>query len=224
MVDGLADGRVVLLPKVNHVMADGTALLDFSIRMFDPGTDAGSTAPGEAATIWDPEPAPAPASLLARGLAERSRRQVGALWQFAASATDPAVLSGLARSVVGLGGSGSGVAPSLPVTKPVGPRRDVVWLKLPWDDLERVKRAQGTTLNDVVLAVTAGALAYYLEHSRPMTDRPLMSRPTPTSSGATSTPTSTATHRARPRATGPVTQPPGRPRACWCRCPPTAAP
>ncbi|HRA35048.1 MAG TPA: wax ester/triacylglycerol synthase family O-acyltransferase [Acidimicrobiales bacterium] len=169
VVDGLADGRVVLLPKVNHVMADGTALLDFSIRMFDPGTDAGSTAPGEAATIWDPEPAPAPASLLARGLAERSRRQVGALWQFAASATDPAVLSGLARSVVGLGGSGSGVAPSLPVTKPVGPRRDVVWLKLPWDDLERVKRAQGTTLNDVVLAVTAGALAYYLEHSRPDT-------------------------------------------------------
>jgi hypothetical protein len=162
VVDGLADDRVVLLPKVNHVMADGMALLDFASRIFDEGTDETSTDPGEATSAWDPEPAPAAASLLARGLADRTRRQVGALWQFASSAADPAVLRGLARSVIGLGGSGSGVAPSLPVTRPVGPRRDVVWLTLPWADLERVKRARGTTLNDVVLAVTAGALAHYL--------------------------------------------------------------
>ncbi len=164
VVDGLADGRVVLLPKVNHVMADGMALLDFSIRLLDTGTGPEHAAPGSPEVPWTPEPPPATSARLADGLAERTRRQVGALWQFAASAADPAVLSGLARTVIGLSGGGSGVAPPLPVTRPVGPRRDVVWLRLPWDDLEAVKRAQGTTLNDVVLAVTAGALAHYLAH------------------------------------------------------------
>ena len=192
VVDGLADGRVVLLPKVNHVMADGTALLDFSIRLLDAGTDA----PGTPTTTWDPEPAPPTAALLATGLAERTRRQVGALWQFTTSAADPAVLGGLARTVVGLGGSGSGIAPPLPVTRAVGPRRDVVWQKLPWDDLERVKRAEGTTLNDVVLAVTAGALAHYLAHQEPdgtttASERPTSERPTadhPTSGGSAAGP------------------------------------
>lgn len=164
VVDGLADGRVVVLPKVNHVMADGMALLDFSIRLLDAGTGPEHTTPGSPGEPWAPEPPPPTPARLADGLAERTRRQMGALWQFAASAADPAVLSGLARTVVGLGGRGSGVAPPLPVTRPVGPRRDVVWLRLPWDDLEQVKRAQGTTLNDVVLAVTAGALAHYLAH------------------------------------------------------------
>lgn len=164
VVDGLADGRVVLLPKVNHVMADGMALLDFALRLLDAGTGTEHARPGSPAVPWSPEPPPPTSARLADGLAERTRRQVGALWQFAASAADPAVLSGLARAVIGLGSGGSGVAPPLPVTRPVGPRRDVAWLRLPWDDLERVKRAQGTTLNDVVLAVTAGALAHYLAH------------------------------------------------------------
>jgi hypothetical protein len=182
VVDGLADGRVVLLPKVNHVMADGMALLDFSIRLLDAGTGPEHAAPGSPEVPWAPEPPPATSARLADGLAERTRRQVGALWQFAASAADPAVLSGLARTVIGLGGGGSGVAPPLPVTRPVGPRRDVVWLQLPWDDLERVKRAQGTTLNDVVLAVTAGALAHYLAHQP--TPRPATDTDTDTGAGA----------------------------------------
>jgi len=53
-------------------------------------------------------------------------------------------------------------APKLAITRPVGPHRDFVWVRLPLGDLRAVARTQGVTLNDVGLAVVAGALGHYL--------------------------------------------------------------
>lgn len=161
VVDGLAGDRVAVLPKVNHVMADGMALLEFSLRLldFEPQFH------GEEPSPWTPEPVPDARSLLTSGMANRIGNQVGALWRVVATATNPKVLLGAAKAIGRLGHTGSGRAPGLPITRPVGPHRDFLWARLPWSDLDRVKRAEGTTLNDVILAVAAGALAHYLDHT-----------------------------------------------------------
>ena len=42
------------------------------------------------------------------------------------------------------------------------------------DDVKKVKTAAGTTLNDVVMAISAGALRRYLEEKKALPKDPLM--------------------------------------------------
>ncbi|MEZ5143198.1 MAG: wax ester/triacylglycerol synthase family O-acyltransferase [Acidimicrobiales bacterium] len=170
LIDGLADGRVVLVPKVSHVMADGMALLEFALSLLDagpPGEQTPSSAAASAPPAWSPERLPDTVPLVVRTAVERTRSQLGTLAQLAATAADPRRWVGAAGAAVRLASEGRGRAPSMPITAAVGPRRDFVWCRLPWDDLTRVRKAAGGTLNDVVLAVTAGALARYLVERGP---------------------------------------------------------
>jgi WS/DGAT/MGAT family acyltransferase len=167
LIDGLAGDRVAVLPKVSHVMADGMALLTFSLSLLD----VEPSPPSVSSTGWEPEPLPGVGPLVVTTAVERLGSQLDALWQLARTAADPRRWVGASSALWRMVTSGSGRAPGLPITRPVGHRRDFVWVRLPWSDLTQVKRAGGGTLNDVVLAITAGALARYLEHRRtPATD------------------------------------------------------
>src|SRR5205085_1775333 len=53
------------------------------------------------------------------------------------------------------------------------PHRKVAFVQVPIDDIKTVKRAFGTTVNDVVLAVCAGAVRRYLEKDGALPDRSL---------------------------------------------------
>jgi WS/DGAT/MGAT family acyltransferase len=50
------------------------------------------------------------------------------------------------------------VAPTSPLNKPLSPLRSLVWAQRPLDDLRRVKRTYGTTVNDVLLASVTAAV------------------------------------------------------------------
>ncbi len=158
-IDGLADGRVAGVLRVHHVMADGLALLDAASLVLDtePRADADAPAP------WTPGSAPGSAGRLLASLADRARHQVG----FALSAPrvmlDPRRVLGLARTAGGLRHLRSSMAPALGITERVGPHRNVNWMSLPMDDLLAVKRARGTTINDVMLTVVAGALRSHVD-------------------------------------------------------------
>lgn len=139
---------------MSHVLADGMALLDFTLSILDPGprTPAPPTAPSEQATS-----APNPVALLAAATIGRSRRRVSAGLRAVDGLRRPGkVLSGgvaLAKAAVTVQ-----PAPQSPLSRPVGPRRDLTWLRRPMAELQQMKRAQGVSLNDVVLAAVAGAL------------------------------------------------------------------
>jgi WS/DGAT/MGAT family acyltransferase len=64
-----------------------------------------------------------------------------------------------------VGASTGGLAPRMSITRAVGPHRDFTWVNLPMADLVEVKRALGATLNDVGLAIVAGALRHYVERT-----------------------------------------------------------
>ncbi|MBK7321559.1 MAG: hypothetical protein IPI82_03620 [Candidatus Microthrix sp.] len=94
----------------------------------------------------------------------RARRQgeiaVGAVRSLA-SLLDPRRVPGVVRSVAdtvaGAMRGGVETAPPMPLNGRVGPHRDVLWAAMSMPDLMSVKRAHGTTLNDVVLTVVTGA-------------------------------------------------------------------
>jgi hypothetical protein len=65
-------------------------------------------------------------------------------------------------------------APATTLNAAITPHRNVAAVTLPFDDVKAVKRALGTTVNDVVLAVCAGALRRYLDTHGELPEDPLV--------------------------------------------------
>jgi diacylglycerol O-acyltransferase len=153
VVEGVEGDRIAVIPKVSHVMADGTALLDFMVSVLD--LEPGPSAPRAAAMAEGAAP-PGRAQVLARGAIQRTRRQlarsVGLLGGLRRPVRTVSTGFGLARSALA-----ARPAPPSPINRPVGRRRDMTWMQQPMPELQRLKRAQGVSLNDVVLAAVAGA-------------------------------------------------------------------
>lgn len=161
VVDGIDgdDDRVAVVLRVHHAMVDGITLLNAAFLLLDAEPDP---TPDEPPPPWAPEPTPAPLQLLMDGLRTRRRHQVDIAAEALRTVLDPRRLLGMARSAVGSLTSPPTTAPSLALNGRVGRRRDMVWTSLPLAGLLAVRRAQGTTLNDVVLAVTADAIRRHL--------------------------------------------------------------
>lgn len=164
-VDEVDDDRVAFVLRVHHVLADGLSLFDAAMLLmdFEPRDHP------DVAVPWAPEAPPGDDRLLAEALVVRSRSQrdlaLGALRPLA-SFLDPRRVPGLLRAIGGGITGGVQTAPALPLSGRVGRQRDVLWASLSMPDLQAVKRAAGTTLNDVVLAVVTGAVRRHLGDDR----------------------------------------------------------
>ncbi|RIK99568.1 MAG: wax ester/triacylglycerol synthase family O-acyltransferase, partial [Proteobacteria bacterium] len=93
-------------------------------------------------------------------LADAARRALAAPAQAVRGARD---------ALVGLGESLAALRPASPTPlnpEHVGPHRRVDWLRFDLEEVKRVRRHLGGTLNDVVLATVAGALRRYLRAHR----------------------------------------------------------
>jgi WS/DGAT/MGAT family acyltransferase len=70
------------------------------------------------------------------------------------------------RALAPLLAGGLGVATPTPLNQPVGPHRRFDWLPMRLDEIAKVRARYGGTVNDVVLAVVAGAMRRYLKNVR----------------------------------------------------------
>jgi diacylglycerol O-acyltransferase len=157
-VEGIEGDRIAVVAKVDHVMADGMAVLEatFSVLDLEPGAHSETPPP------WAPQPPPAPGWLLLAAMADQVRRQIEVGRRAVGALGRPARLIGAVRTLAEAVMSTAVPAPKLAITHPVGPHRDFAWVPLHLEDLREVARTQGVTLNDVVLSVVAGALGPYL--------------------------------------------------------------
>jgi diacylglycerol O-acyltransferase / wax synthase len=147
---GLADGRVGLLIRLHHVVADGVAAIALLGPLFDTTADA----PTEEPPAWVPAPAPAPVDLRADAV----RRRLAPVSDGAAWLLHPGRWWGQARTTMGplLQLVKDGPAPRSFLNGAIGPDR---LLHLARGDLERARtaaHAHGATINDLVLAAVAG--------------------------------------------------------------------
>lgn len=162
VADRLDGGRVGIVGKLHHCMVDGSGVVELGSLLLDLDPDATP----ERAKEWTPEPGPGPAGLLAAGLADLAREQLRMARSAAGAARSP-------RRAVALAGGAPAAAQALfdavrparpvpPINQPISPRRHVGFATRPLEDLLRVKREFGVKLNDVVLAVSAGALRRFV--------------------------------------------------------------
>ena len=170
LITGLNHKRVAVYTKIHHAAVDGvsgtellTLLLDLSpegrdlppaapFRPVRPPNRAALTALAAARLAWWPVQTVRVANDLVRVLPSL------------APALSPVVggLLGLDRGDGGVIRTPTGRAPATPFNKPITPHRRLAFRSVPLDDVKKVKNAFGFSVNDVVLAMCAGALRRWL--------------------------------------------------------------
>jgi diacylglycerol O-acyltransferase len=168
LVQGLEDGGFALISKTHHSMVDGIAGVDISTVLFDLARHPQEQEQEQEQDVdgWTPMPEPSDADLVAEGVkglvrtpADLAGRALGALSRPGRTAGD------LREIVEGLGEvawAGLNPAPDVPLNVPIGPHRRVWWVRSRLDHFKQIKNSLGGTVNDVVLAVVAGALGRWL--------------------------------------------------------------
>ncbi len=204
LITGLSGGRTALMLKFHHAAVDGvggqeimTTLLDTKPLATMPldtmplGTGAGST-PATTPEPLAPEPVPHDAEMLARALGSLATSPIRLLQlQRRLWANLPNTLRftrrhpetvDVARGLnLPRGHHDGGVlapppllAPHVSFNRPVGTARSWVFGTAPLAEAKALKKAAGVTVNDVVLAMCAGALRRWLTDHGELPDRPLV--------------------------------------------------
>lgn len=183
-VDGYADGSVVLLEKVHHVMMDGISGIDVAMLLTDATPEptalaASAPAPASDGRHGSPPTAVGPAPSELRPLAAGRMGDLGLeRWLFEAPARTAGALVGAVRHPVGVARAATAaaqraetlargiaslltpatVAPRTPLNRPVGRHRRYAHVEAQLGPLHKVAGAHGCTVNDVVLAAVAGGV------------------------------------------------------------------
>ena len=166
LVDRVGDGHFALIAKTHHCLVDGISGVDITTVLFDLEPDPPAPQPAEP---WVPRPEPSGATLLADALVERAGAPMDLARAAAGAVTHPQqALAAGAAAAIGLAAitrAGLGGAPRSPLNDRIGPHRRFTWVDAELATLKAIKNALGGTVNDVVLAVVAGALrTYHLAH------------------------------------------------------------
>ena len=165
LVEGLADGAFALLSKSHHAMIDGIAGVDLGTVLFDLGPEG--RPPEEGLEAWKPDPEPSPVDLLAAGIAGFTKTTLGVAAKALGALSRPERAIEEAKvTAEGLGEivwAAANPAPASPLNVEIGPHRRFTGIACDLADFKAVKNAFGGTVNDVVLAVVAGALRVWLQ-------------------------------------------------------------
>lgn len=180
VVEGLRRGRVGLVFKLHHAVADGVSASALLLQLLGATADAGATpaepaeidagtapkAPGETSV----ERAPSRVNMLGRALGEMTRRPLRLARAFAAAkqSADALTRSGLGSAAIPTD------VPHTPWNRSISERRAVAYHKAPLRDVEAIRAAFGGTMNDVVLAACTQALRNRLCAAGETPTRPLV--------------------------------------------------
>lgn len=166
LVEGFDEGRFAIVYKTHHALADGFSAVDIGTLLFDVEPTA---EPAREEAPWNPQKAPSAATLIARAVAGvwGTVRRMGR-WLRKAADQPGQARKRAADGLIGLWEVTWNLArpaPKVPLNVEVGPARSFSWAGFVLEDFKLIKNSLGVTVNDVILASTAGALRRWL-HDR----------------------------------------------------------
>jgi diacylglycerol O-acyltransferase / wax synthase len=167
-IEGLADGRIAVLGKIHHALADGVASANLMVRGVDP-----QSGPDGDLDSYATDPAPTRQKLVTAAFADHMR-QIGRL---------PGVMRYTAQGLGRVRKSSYKLSPELtrPFTPPpsfinhmVDGTRKFATATLALADVKQTAKHLGVTINDMVLAISSGALRQLLLRYDGNADHPLL--------------------------------------------------
>jgi diacylglycerol O-acyltransferase len=162
VIEGLANGKIAVFSKMHHSSVDGVSgsnmisylcSLEPDAPPLDPGTD-----PGASARLR----APSDLELVGRGVVAT----VAKPWQLArlVAPTARTVVESVSRARHGTAMAAPLTAPRTSFNGTITGHRSIAYTDISLDDIKTIKHAiPGATVNDVVLALSGGALRRYLQ-------------------------------------------------------------
>lgn len=171
-IEGLAGGRIAVFLKYHHCLLDGMAGASLATVLLDLSPDA--TAPLAPLPSLEEQTAgsePSDLEVLGRlALAAPTRPLRTLRYMSGMVAKGAAAVQGLRdhenRAILR--------APVTPFNDAIGPRRELSFASVSMADVHALKVAHDVKVNDVVLALTAGALRKYLEKHGALPDTALV--------------------------------------------------
>lgn len=177
VIDGLDDGNVAVYSKMHHAAIDGGAGMAIAAALFDM-----SPAPRKVKPPEPKKPARKPtieerAILGINDAVQNVMRQ-----QLKAMEAIPQMLGTVTNMLLPKKGEGAGglpgipdvLAPKTPFNVTITSQRSFAARELSLTDAKFVAKATGTKINDVVMAICAGALRPYLAERKALPKRPLV--------------------------------------------------
>jgi WS/DGAT/MGAT family acyltransferase len=168
VIEGLADGQIAVLLKMHHASVDGVsgASLITYLAGLEPDAPMPEVEERHNSAI------PSPLHLLRTGVEIFAKRPL----EVARLLPDllELVPRWLGRAVRGKGMPVPFTAPRTSLNGTITGHRSVAFAQLDLDEVKDVKNAFGVTVNDVVLALVAGALRQFLDARGELPDDPLV--------------------------------------------------
>ncbi|WP_102142581.1 wax ester/triacylglycerol synthase family O-acyltransferase [Mycobacterium hubeiense] len=169
-IDGLADGRIALMLKIHHAVADGAASLRLLEAMFS--SDPQTPLPTPRRNPMPDERRPAPWVWFPLVL----RHQLAALARFPGIIARTVRVTGIIRRRQKAGKPGYAkafAAPPAPFNEPLTSDRRFAYRGCEMRQIKRVATTFGVTVNDVFLTICSGALREFLYRTGKLSDEPL---------------------------------------------------
>jgi WS/DGAT/MGAT family acyltransferase len=192
LVHGLPDGRVAVMTKIHHAVIDGISGNEIQGALLDLSPE-GREAPPPLSDPGD-EP-PSELAMLARGalgVARYPLRLIGSVPRALPNVSDVPSLAAIpgfraagelaagVQRVLGRRGRVIGrrdlVPPRTSFNGRVSAHRRFAFGRLSLDEVKQVKNTYGVTVNDVVVAICAGAVRRWLLEHEELPDRPLVAQ------------------------------------------------
>jgi WS/DGAT/MGAT family acyltransferase len=167
VVEGIGEGRFALIAKIHHCMIDGVSGVDLTTILLNVVPTSGI----EEEPRWSPRPAPTPSQLAVAEAAKLTRRTIDRLTHIGEAIRDGRSLADRAmdKSAAAISSLKSGwlsASSRTPLNPDLGPNRRFDWTDVPLEQVKAIKNALGGSVNDVVLAITAGAVRRFLMDKR----------------------------------------------------------
>lgn len=167
VVEGLSEDRFAIIAKIHHCMIDGVSGVDLTTILLNVVPD--STI--EDTPAWTARPAPTPTQLAVAETARLTRRMIDGLSNLGERVKDAQALTerALDKSIAAISSLRSGwLTPSdrTPLNPAIGPNRRFDWTDMRLEEIKEIKNALGGSVNDVVLAIAAGAVRRFLVEDR----------------------------------------------------------
>ena len=161
VIEGLEDGNIAVITRTHHAAIDGASGMDITVNLLDLQPEPADIAPPT--EEWVPDRIPSDLELVGYATQSLARQPLSALKAMRRTTTAALTLRRHNRKPDVTPPPGPFSAPRTPFNGALTPRRSFAMADVPLDDVKELRKTVGGTVNDIVLAVCAGALRAWLD-------------------------------------------------------------